>query len=50
MTHNKKSTRYYSTKQEKQVAKTVNGKCQSNSGATLFCKRRYKDRKMAYGM
>lgn len=35
---NKNSTRYYSNKQEKQVAKIVNGKCQSNSGAGLFGK------------
>lgn len=35
---NKKSTRYYSNKQEKQIAKTVGGKLQSNSGATLFKK------------
>lgn len=35
---NKNSTRYYSTKQEKQIAKIFNGKCQANSGATLFNK------------
>lgn len=35
---NKNSTRYYSNKQEKKIAKTVNGKVQSNSGATLFDK------------
>jgi hypothetical protein len=38
MTNNRNSTRWYSSKQEKQVAKIVNGKCQSNSGATLFSK------------
>lgn len=36
---NKNSTRYYSNKQEKQIAKTVGGKLQANSGATLFQKR-----------
>lgn len=36
---NKNSTRYYSHIQEKQIAKTVGGKLQSNSGATLFSKR-----------
>jgi hypothetical protein len=35
---NKNSTRYYSSKQEKKIAKDVGGKCQSNSGATLFAK------------
>ena len=35
---NKNSTRYYSTKQEKQIAKIFNGSCQANSGATLFNK------------
>ena len=35
---NKQSTRYYSNKQEKKVAKAVNGKQQSNSGATAFAK------------
>lgn len=35
---NKSSTRYYSSKQEKQIAKTVGGKLQPNSGATLFSK------------
>lgn len=34
----KKSTRYYSTKQEKSVAKYLNGKRVSNSGATAFNK------------
>lgn len=29
-------TRFYSTNQEKQVAKTLGGKCTSNSGATDF--------------
>ena len=33
-----KSTRYYSNKQEKQIAKAVNGKQSSNSGATAFQK------------
>lgn len=32
----KKPTRYYSDKQEKHVAKAVNGKQQVNSGATMF--------------
>lgn len=31
-------TRYYSKKQEKKVAKTLNGKRQPNSGATPFAK------------
>lgn len=35
---NKNSTRYYSSQQEKYIAKTLNGKLQSNSGATLFNK------------
>lgn len=35
---NKNSTRYYSSKQEKHIAKIVQGKCQANSGATLFSK------------
>ena len=35
---NKSSTRYYSSKQEKQIAKTVDGKLQPNSEATLFSK------------
>jgi hypothetical protein len=35
---NKKSTRYFSNKQEKRVAKTVGGKKTANSGATLFSK------------
>lgn len=33
-----KPTRFYSHKQEKQVAKQVNGKVVSNSGATTFHK------------
>ena len=33
-----KSTRWYSNKQEKQIAKAVKGKLQSNSGAGLFKK------------
>lgn len=36
---NKNSTRYYSSQQEKNIAKTLKGKCQPNSGATLFSKR-----------
>ena len=35
---NKNSTRYYSSKQEKRIAKFTNGKLQPNSGATLFKK------------
>ena len=35
---NKNSTRWYSNKQEKNVSKIINGKKQSNSGATLFNK------------
>lgn len=35
---NKNSTRYYSSNQEKHIAKVINGKCQANSGATLFNK------------
>ena len=34
----KKPTRYYSKKQEDQVAKTLGGKTTKNSGATLFQK------------
>lgn len=33
-----KSTRYYSDKQEKQIAKAIGGKQVSNSGATAFNK------------
>ena len=33
-----KPTRYYSSKQEKKVAKTVRGKQSPNSGATAFSK------------
>lgn len=36
MTHNKNSTRYYSGRQERKVAKTVSGKITANSGATKF--------------
>ena len=36
---NKKSSRYVSNQQEKQIAKKVNGRLQSNSGAGLFKKR-----------
>ena len=35
---NKNSTRYYSNRQEKKVAKILKGKKQSNSGATNFQK------------
>lgn len=35
---NKNSTRYYSSQQEKQIAKKHKGHCQANSGATLFRK------------
>ena len=35
---NKSSTRFFSHKQEKQIAKAVGGKLQANSGATLFSK------------
>lgn len=35
---NKNSTRYYSSKQEKHIAKSMNGNCVANSGATLFSK------------
>lgn len=38
MTYNKKSTRYYSSRQEKKVAKAVGGKQVANSGATAFNK------------
>ena len=38
-----KATRYYSNRQEKKIAKTVGGKLQPNSGATLFNKRGYKN-------
>jgi len=37
---NQDSTRYVSGKQEKKIAKTINGRLQPNSGATLFKKRR----------
>lgn len=33
---NKNSTRYYSNRQEKQVAKSIGGKQTPNSGATKF--------------
>ena len=36
MTYNKKCTRYYSGRQEKAVAKALNGKCVPNSGAASF--------------
>ena len=35
---NKKSTRYYSSKQEKHIAKITSSRLQPNSGATLFKK------------
>lgn len=35
---NKSSTRYFSSKQEKKVAKAVGGKRTANSGATMFSK------------
>ena len=38
MLNSKKPTRYYSLKQEKKVAKDINGKRQINSGATPFYK------------
>ena len=38
MTYNKKSTRYYSSRQEKRIAKAVNGQRVANSGATTFNK------------
>lgn len=38
MTTNKKSTRYYSKKQENSVAKSLNGSTVPNSGATMFQK------------
>jgi hypothetical protein len=38
MTWNKKSTRFYSSKQEKHVAKSLSGKQVANSGATAFNK------------
>lgn len=38
MTYNKKSTRYYSSRQEKKVAKALGGKQVANSGATAFNK------------
>lgn len=36
MTNNKKSTRYYSGRQERKVAKTLKGKTVPNSGASKF--------------
>ena len=35
---NKNSTRWYSSKQEKSIAKVVGGRLQANSGATTFSK------------
>lgn len=45
---NKNSTRFFSHKQEKQIAKTVGGKLQTNSGATLFSKGDIKTNRMAF--
>ena len=36
MTHNEKSTRYYSGRQEKKIAKAVGGRQVANSGAPTF--------------
>lgn len=36
MTHNKKCTRYYSSRQEKRIANAIDGKVTANSGATRF--------------
>ena len=36
MTTNKNSTRYFSSRQEKKVAKTIKGKTMPNSGAIMF--------------
>ena len=36
MTQNRKSTRYYSSRQEKQVAKSLGGHTVANSGASTF--------------
>ena len=36
MTNNKKSTRYYSGRQERKVAKSLNGRTVANSGASDF--------------
>lgn len=36
MTNNKKCTRYYSSRQEKKIAKTIGGKTVPNSGAITF--------------
>lgn len=36
MTHNKNSTRYYSGRQERKVAKAIKGRVTANSGATKF--------------
>lgn len=36
MTNNKKATRYYSSMQERKVAKAINGKMVPNSGACSF--------------
>lgn len=37
MVNPKRPTRYYSSRQEKQVAKSLDGKVNSNSGAAPFC-------------
>lgn len=36
MTNNKKSTRYYSGRQERKVARSLNGRTVANSGASNF--------------
>lgn len=38
MTQNRKSTRYYSKKQENHVANLIGGRCTPNSGATNYQK------------
>lgn len=38
MTYNKNSTRYYSSRQEKSIAKNTGGRQTPNSGATPWCK------------
>lgn len=38
MTKNKNATRFYSSRQEKAIAKSLGGKVNSNSGATDFIK------------
>lgn len=36
MTNNKNATRYYSSRQEKRIAKAIGGKVTANSGASKF--------------